>query len=155
MCFGLLRAHHFRAPLGGRARGSRSRSHLLLRRLLCGLVGPGSASFAPVGLGRSRRLGNEVPAVALVDTRAYRHSSRSSGSFSPPRDHQRARAVQTEILPVTGRCREPAFLAQLLAQEPRESSRPHHPGMVEPVVNRELLATQGDNSRIRWSSSQE
>jgi hypothetical protein len=55
--------------------------------------------------------------------------------------------------------------------------RPHHPGTVEPFVNRQvqlraavfdcacvkdgllqacvLLATQGDNSRIRWSASQE
>jgi hypothetical protein len=55
---------------------------------------------------------------------------------------------------------------------PHLSVRSHHPDMVEPFVNREvqrlrlcvkddllqacvLLTTQGDNSRIRWSVSQE
>ena len=53
-------------PTSGAWRSS-GRSHLLLRRLLFLLSGPGSTSVAPVGLGRGRRLRNELPAVALVD----------------------------------------------------------------------------------------
>ena len=79
------------------------------------------------------------PATESRDTRAYRHSSRSSGSFSPPRDHKRARAVQADILPVTGRCRETAFLAQPLAQEPRESSTT----LTRPTIHCDLLRRIG------------
>jgi hypothetical protein len=41
---------------------------LLLRHLFFGLVIPGSAVVAPVGLVHHRRLGNELSAIALVDT---------------------------------------------------------------------------------------
>ncbi len=51
-----------------RAVGSRGRSHLLLRHLLFGLASPGSAAITPVGLVRHSRLGNELSAIALVDT---------------------------------------------------------------------------------------
>ena len=53
-------------PASG-ARRSSGRSHLLLRRLLFSLGGPDDTSVAPIGLGRDRRLGNELSAVALVD----------------------------------------------------------------------------------------
>jgi hypothetical protein len=51
-----------------RAGGSRGRSHLLLMHLLFGLGSPDSAAFTPVGLVRHSRLGNELSAIALVDT---------------------------------------------------------------------------------------
>jgi hypothetical protein len=49
-----------------RARGSRGRSHLLLRHLLCGFGVPGSAAFPPVGLGHSCRLGNKLTVIARL-----------------------------------------------------------------------------------------
>ena len=48
-------------------RRNSDRSHLLMRHLLFSLGGPGGTSVAPVGLGRDHRLGNELPAVELVD----------------------------------------------------------------------------------------
>jgi hypothetical protein len=45
------------------------------------------------------------------------------GSLSSQRSLQHARAVQAEIIPVSSSRRQPALLAQLLAQEPRELSR--------------------------------
>jgi len=51
-----------------RSYGRRDRSHLLLRHLLFGLGEPGSAAFAPVGLGRSCQFGNKLTVIALVDT---------------------------------------------------------------------------------------
>ena len=54
-------------PASG-TRRSRDRSHLLMRRLLFSFGGPDRTSVAPIGLGRGHRLGNELPAVALVDT---------------------------------------------------------------------------------------
>ena len=39
----------------------------MLRHVLLGLVSPDSAALAPVGLGRSRRRGDELSAIALVD----------------------------------------------------------------------------------------
>jgi hypothetical protein len=48
--------------------GSRDRSHLLLRHLLFGLGSPVSAAFTPVGFVRDSRLGNELAAIALLDT---------------------------------------------------------------------------------------
>ena len=43
--------------------------------------------------------------------------------FSPPRGIQRARTVQTEILPIGSRRRQPVLLSQFFAQKPRESSK--------------------------------
>ena len=50
-------------PASGAWRSS-GHSHLLLRRHFR----RDDTSVAPIGLGRDRRLGNELPAVALVDT---------------------------------------------------------------------------------------
>jgi hypothetical protein len=59
--------HHFAARTMG-VRGSRGRSRLLMRYVFFGLVGPGSAAFALVGLGLHGRLGNKLSVISLVDT---------------------------------------------------------------------------------------
>ena len=59
-------AHHFRGPHRGVVWEQRH-SHLLLRHVLFGLGVPDSAVLASVGLGRSRLLGDELSAIALVD----------------------------------------------------------------------------------------
>ena len=43
--------------------------------------------------------------------------------FSSPRSLQRARAVQAKVFPLSSSCRQPALLAQLFRQEPREPAR--------------------------------
>ena len=47
----------------------------------------------------------------------------SFNTCSPPRNIQRTRAVQVQVLPVTSSCRHPALLAQLLHQETRKPTR--------------------------------
>ena len=63
--WGQLREGETHHTIGG-AQRSRGRNHLLLRRLLSSLGGPGSTTVTLVGLGRGSRLGNELHAVALV-----------------------------------------------------------------------------------------
>ena len=55
-----------RPPTGHR--GTEAAAILLLRLLISSLVGPVSTTVTSVGLGCGRRLGNELHAVALVDT---------------------------------------------------------------------------------------
>ncbi len=50
-------------------------------------------------------------------------ASSSAGSLSSTRSLQRARAVQAKVFPVSSSCRQPALLAQLFHQEPREPAR--------------------------------
>jgi hypothetical protein len=50
-------------------------------------------------------------------------ASSSAGSISSPRSLQRAKAVQVKIIPVSSNRRQPALLAQLFRQEPREPAR--------------------------------
>ena len=49
-------------------RRSRGRSHLLVRHLLFRFSGPDRTTVTSIGLGRDHRLGNELSAVALVDS---------------------------------------------------------------------------------------
>ncbi len=64
------------------------------------------------------------PSVSLRGCSHFMSVSCSISALSPPRDIQLARAVQTQVLPVTSLCRQSALLTQLLHQESRESSRP-------------------------------
>ena len=62
------------------------------------------------------------PSVSLRGCRHFVSVSCAFGALSPPRDIQH-KAVQDQVIPVASNCRQPALLAQLLHQEPRESSR--------------------------------
>ncbi len=58
----------------------------------------------------------------------------SISALSLPRNIQRTRAVQAQVLPVASRCRQSPLLAQLLHQETRESTRT----LVRPSLHRAL-----------------
>ncbi len=63
------------------------------------------------------------PPSAFLRGRHLLLASSSAGSLSSPRSLQRARAVQAKVFPLSSSCRQPALLAQLLRQEPREPAR--------------------------------
>jgi hypothetical protein len=68
----------------------------------------------------SRRL--RPPSAFLRGSHLFLASS-SAGPLLSPRSLQHARAVQAKVFPLSSSCRQPAFLAQLFGQEPREPAR--------------------------------